>query len=323
MAKDVLFVIDSNWYIHRAANTLHTHRQDLGKALARHFLSIVCKDALAVKATHLILAFDGPKVFRYKIYPCYKSGRKEGKKITTIDSADVSKTQSIGVDEDSGRDETALYDHLPTVFKYLERLGIAFYQPTKYEADDALCSLARRYGPVMQVVCGTQDKDAYQYLDVPNVRLYDSSYKDPKTKKAAPRYIDAKFAERVKGVRVSQMVDYQTLLGDKGDSIDGLPGYGPKTTAKVLEKYGSIAKWMKKGTQEEKQFLAEHQARLILNRKLVTLVDTVLPPFELDDAKPERISDKKKDKIKPPTAYINWIEWLHPRSKGLFSKFGK
>jgi 5'-3' exonuclease len=49
-----------------------------------------------------------------------------------------------------------------------------------------------------------------------------------------------KTAEETLGVKRSQVVDYLTLVGDKSDNLPGVPGIGPKTAVKLLEKYGSI-----------------------------------------------------------------------------------
>lgn len=321
---DVLFVVDGPWYLHRAAYTLNTRRDDIGGALARHFLSIVCNDAMAVRATHILIAFDGDKVFRHDIFAGYKSGRSGGPSIKSLKDADVNSKKAVSIEADDENEGKEIYSYLPKVFRLLTGLGIPYFQPNKHEADDVLCSVGRKYGPKIKVVCGTQDKDAYQYLEHDgSIVLYDGTYKDPKTQKTVGRFITAKLAEKLKGVRIDQMVDYQTIMGDSGDDVPGIPGYGPVRTAAVLNKYGSLKNWRKKGTDAERTLLAQNQARLIINRKMVKLVDTILPPLKLKDMRLEKLSDTKLEKYRPPTAFNKWYRWVHPKSKGLFSRLGK
>ena len=42
------------------------------------------------------------------------------------------------------------------------------------------------------------------------------------------------------GVRPDQIPAYLALVGDVSDGLPGIPGWGPKTAAAVLARYGSI-----------------------------------------------------------------------------------
>jgi DNA polymerase-1 len=292
-----IYVSDGNWTLHRAAFTLRTNRP-IGEALPYHFLSMIFKDALAVKANYILIAFDGPDVFRYKVYPQYKSARRENK--------------GAPVDAENAEPAMDLYQYLPDVYALLHKLGIIFFQPKTYEADDVLCSVAKAYGDRYKVIGGTVDKDAYQYL-TPNVRLYDSSAKG-KDGKSKPRYIDVAYAERKKGVKVSQMVDYQTLIGDSGDSVPPIKGIGPAKAKKILETYGSIKNWHKQ-CKEDREFITAEADNIRRNRKLVKLVGDVLPPNELKEWKLRKnhLVDKFLSR-----SFHDYISFLYPRSKGLF-----
>lgn len=295
--KEKIYVVDGNWYIWRAFSTLRTNRP-VEQALPYHFLSMVMKDALAVKATYLLVAFDGPDVFRYKVYADYKSGRRE--------------KRGAPADAENAEPKADVYQYLPNVYALLHKLGIVFFQPKTYEADDVLCSIAKAYGERYKVICGTQDKDAYQYLNS-NVRLYDSSAKG-KDKKPKPRYIDVAYAERKKGVAVSQMVDYQTLIGDSGDSIPPIKGIGPTKAKKILDQYGSIKNWHKQ-CKEDREFITSQADNIRRNRKLVKLVENILPPNELSEWK---LQKRTYDDKFLSRSFHEYISWLYPRSKGLF-----
>lgn len=297
--QETIFVCDGNWYLHRIFYTTKTSKP-LTEVIPFRLLSMICKDAIAVRAKYVCVAFDGPKVFRYKVYPLYKSKRKHGQASSTDH-------------EFAPSSELDVYDFLEPVYELLAQVGIGYYQPKLYEADDVLCSIAHKYGDKYRVVCGTSDKDAYQYL-TENVMLYDSSFKNPETKKPEPRFIKVKDAERRKGVRIEQMVDYQTLIGDSGDSVPPIPRYGPKTAIKILAEHGSLQAWYKQSRGKERAFIQENMETFRRNRKLVQLVSDCAPPSGLDEWK----LYKEKPDISLPGPYHDLHSVLYPKTKGLF-----
>lgn len=297
-----IFVPDGNWYLWRA---FHTNRsiQSLDEVIPYQLLNMICKDALAVQADYVIVAFDGPRVFRHKIYPQYKANRtgRENDGLTDAENADPG---------ESIRDK--VYGCLPAIFSLFDKIGLTYYMPKIYEADDVLCSIAKAYGEQYKVICGTQDKDAYQYLsDV--VWLYDASAKG-KDGKRKPKYIRPKDAERIKGVKIKQMVAYQTLIGDKLDNIMPIKGMTPSKVKKILNEHGSINRWAA-ADKEAKRFLTIHTEHIRLNRRLVTLVDQAIPP-----GRPEewRLRKKKAEDSRLSRTYHDFHARLYPKSHGLF-----
>jgi 5'-3' exonuclease len=260
---------------------------------------MIVRDALRVRARYICVAFDGPKVFRYKVYPQYKEGRK-GIVGTNADAENAPPSGDV-------------YDFLPHIYTLFQKLGILFFQPRIHEADDVLASIVDRYAGTYRIVCGTCDKDAYQYLQ-PGVRLFDSSHKNKVTKKSEPRYITQEDAERRKGVACSQMVDYQTLIGDKGDSIPPIKGYGPETAKKVLEKFGNLNNWFKESTGDQRVFIRAQMENLRRNRKLVQLLTDCLPPNELEEWKIHKV----KPDMNLPRIFHDYHAFIFPKTKGLF-----
>lgn len=232
----MLFAADGNWYLHRVWHTMPEESKDPASLMARRFLSMICKDALATKAKNLVVAFDGDKVFRFKLYAKYKGERGEGSKA---------------------------YDHLDLIKAYLAQAGIQVIHLMEYEADDVLASLAA----AGNLIGGTRDKDSFQYLRE-GVKLYDSSMKDGRGK-PAPRYITHKDVEvLLKGLRPEQSLDYQTLIGD---SIDGVPQLvTPARARKGIIKHGSLKAWLAADKDLRKE-LKPKAKQLQLNRKLVRL----------------------------------------------------
>lgn len=227
-----LFAVDGNWYIHRVWHTQPETTQDPTSLLVRRFLSLICRDAIANRCNHLVVAFDGDKVFRFDLFPAYKGERGEGSKA---------------------------YDYLDALKTYLASAGIQVIHLLKYEADDVLASI----GPA---VIGTRDKDAYQYLRE-GVELYDSSFKVDG--KPAPRTVTHKTVVKLlDGLRADQSLDYQTLIGDK---IDGVPQIvTPARARKGLIKYGTIKAWAAADPEFRAEMMGV-QKKLNLNRKLVRL----------------------------------------------------
>lgn len=297
MKRKTLFVVDGNWYLHRCWHTLRTER-DIGEALAYAFVGLVMKDACAVKADYLEVAFDGPKVFRHALYEGYKAGR------------DTKKEEKKARDKEAGVETHEIYKYLPQIFKYLEKAGIRFITRKKYEADDILCTRATQYSKKYRVVLGTKDKDNYQSLTCDNVRMYDSTAKDS-AGNPKPRYITAEIAEKQKGCKVHQMVSFQTLYGD---SIDSIPQYlSLAKVKKVLAEYDTISNWYKEGSKEDKKWLKKNQVRLNINRQLVMLVKDAVPKEELESF----VVPKMKIEGMPRRWY-DYQNFLYPKSKGLF-----
>jgi len=299
--KERILTIDGNWYLHRAFHTLRTGRP-IEEALPYHLMSMVCKDALVTRSNYLCVAFDGPRIFRYKVYPKYKWERHQ-RKGAPVDA------------EHSDLQKDDLYVYLPHVYKAFQDAGIIMYQPRLAEADDVLRSVAHAYEPQGYIcIGGAQDKDGYQWLKPKRCMMWDPTYKN-KAGETIGRYITADIAEQKVGVKIAQMCDYQTLIGDKGDSIPSIEGYGPATAKKILTQYGSIRNWYDKD-KSIRQFLSQQQANLTRNRKLVTLRTDFVPPQELKEWKLPKIKPSNNRWI--PRSYHDYHSFLWPRSKGLF-----
>jgi len=298
-----IFVSDTNWYLYRAMLVAGKSSRPIEQSLPYALLSMICGDALAVGANYVLAAFDGPKVFRHKIYPAYKANREGRNNDGRTDAENAEQGES---------DKDRMYACLPYVFELFDKIGLAYYVPKIYEADDVLCSIARKYGSTYKIACGTQDKDAYQYLS-DTVWLYDSSAKGKDGKKK-PKWIRPADAEKIKGVKISQMIAYQTLLGDMGDNVQPIKGMDKRVVKKILTEYGSITRWGRANKANAK-FLTIHSERIQLNRKLVTLVDTAIPP---GDPKEWKLLKKKPNDRFLSRSFHELHNLLWPKTKGLF-----
>lgn len=283
-----IFAVDGNWYLHRVFHTQSFETKDPGESMARRLVAIICKDALAVKAKRLIVAFDGPRVFRYKLYSKYKANRKK-----TSDELDL-------IHDKEGQ-VAGPYEYLPQILAYISSCGIPVIQKSQYEADDILCSVATQN---QNVVVGNKDKDAFQYLLRPDISLYDSSFKEKGVPK--PRTILMDDVEHLFGVGPDLALDLQTL---SGDGVDNIPSILPRAKAiKGLKQWGSIKQWLA-NDQDFRSLLVAQKSTLMLNRELVRLKNDIrveIPPVKWN---------RHPDMV---TSYVQYRDFCNPKSKGLF-----
>jgi 5'-3' exonuclease len=127
-----------------------------------------------------------------------------------------------------------LLDQFPIVEDAIGRLGLVVWPMVEFEADDAIAAAVGRFGDdprVEQILVCTPDKDMAQLVDDERVVLLD--------RRRRITYDEA--AVMVKwGVPPSAIPDWLALVGDSSDGYPGLPGWGAKSAAAVLARYGSL-----------------------------------------------------------------------------------
>jgi 5'-3' exonuclease len=127
-----------------------------------------------------------------------------------------------------------LLAQFPIAEAALEALGIVVWPMVDFEADDAIAAACLRFKAdprVEQVLVCTPDKDMAQLVDDARVVLWDRRR----------RIVYDDDAVLVKwGVPPSAIPDWLALVGDSSDGYPGLPGWGAKSAAAVLSRYGSL-----------------------------------------------------------------------------------
>jgi 5'-3' exonuclease len=145
--------------------------------------------------------------FRNELWPGYKTG--------------------AGIEPD-------LYSQFPLLEEALAAAGIAVWPMIEFEADDALASaaaIAAADPRVARVVIATPDKDLAQ--SVRGSRVVQLNRRT--------RTIFDEAGVRTKfGVGPESIPDYLALVGDAADGYPGLKGWGAKSTAAVLARFGHI-----------------------------------------------------------------------------------
>ena len=113
-------------------------------------------------------------------------------------------------------------------------LGVVVWPMDEFEADDALATAAARWGDdpeVEQVVVCSPDKDLTQVVRGTRVVCLD---------RRRDIVLDQAGVEAKLGVSPGSVPDYLALVGDTADGIPGIPGWGRRTAAQALRRYGHI-----------------------------------------------------------------------------------
>jgi 5'-3' exonuclease len=126
-----------------------------------------------------------------------------------------------------------LLSQFPLLEEALAAAGMTVWPMVELEADDALGAAARTAAAddrVERVLICTPDKDLGQCV---GGKVY--QYDRRKQQLLGVEEVRAKF-----GVDPPSIPDYLALVGDSADGYPGLSGWGAKSTATVLSRYGHI-----------------------------------------------------------------------------------
>jgi len=130
--------------------------------------------------------------------------------------------------------EPELLAQFPLLEETLSALGVVVWPMVEFEADDALASAAAVASAdprVNRVLICTPDKDLAQSVSGTRVVQMDRRQRTIRDEAG----VVAKF-----GVPPASIPDYLALVGDASDGYPGLAGWGAKSAAAVLAKYGHL-----------------------------------------------------------------------------------
>ena len=252
-----LFLVDGTYELFRHYYAVPSARDQRGREVGavRAVLASVL-GMLKGGATHIAVATDHViESFRNQLWPGYKT--------------------SEGVEPD-------LLAQFPVLEDVLSAAGVVVWPMVEFEADDALAAgaaAAEKDARVERVVICTPDKDLAQC--VRGTRVVQLNRRTRVT-------IDEQGVMQKYGVPPLSIPDYLALVGDSADGYPGLKGWGAKSSAAVLAKFGhleSVPKdcrdWHVNATNAGAlaDTLRREWADALLFRKLATL-RTDIPLFE-------------------------------------------
>jgi 5'-3' exonuclease len=242
-------LVDGTYELFRHYFALPSHINASGEEVAatrgvlRSMLSL-----LGEGATHVAVATDHViESFRNELWEDYKDGS--------------------GIAED-------LLSQFDLLEDSLRAMGLVVWPMTEYEADDALAAgaaMAAADERVEQVLICTPDKDLAQCVVGERVVQLDRRKRGVMDEAA----VVEKF-----GVGPASIPDYLALVGDAADGFPGIRGFGAKTAATVLARYGHIegiplrgSEWdvPVRGAERLAATLAEQMDRALLFRRLARL----------------------------------------------------
>ncbi|HEV2740482.1 MAG TPA: 5'-3' exonuclease H3TH domain-containing protein [Candidatus Elarobacter sp.] len=205
----LVHLVDGTYELFRHYFALPSARDEQGREVAavRGVVESV-RGMLRGGATHVGVATDHViESFRNGLWPGYKTG--------------------AGIDPE-------LFAQFPLLEEALVAAGIVVWPMVEFEADDALAAAAATAAAdprVERVIICTPDKDLAQC--VRGTRVVQLNRRTRTFFDEAG--IVAKF-----GVPPASIPDYLALVGDAADGFPGLAGWGAKSAASVLARYGHL-----------------------------------------------------------------------------------
>lgn len=200
----------------------------------------------------------------------------------------VQRTQAFeGYKADRPPTPTELLEQFPVIEEVVTVLGVPILSMEGVEADDIMGTLAERASQKnIRTLIFSPDKDMLQMVNgrIEVIRRHGSN-----TKIYNPETVLEKY-----GCSPEQFPDFLGLMGDKVDSIPGVPGVGEKTAAALLQQYGDLESILAHASEIAKpklrQSLIDYADQARLSKELAIInrsVDLDLTPEDLEPAAPD------------------------------------
>jgi DNA polymerase I len=269
-----LFLLDAYALIYRAhfafTKTPRINSKGINTSVPFGFTNTLLEVLQKQRPTHIAVAFDtAAKTFRDEIFKEYKATRQE-------------------TPED-------IRSGIPIVKEIIRGFNIPILEMDGYEADDIIGTLAAQACTKgFDVFMMTPDKDFGQ-LVTDCVFLYKPAYMGNAVDVLGPKEVCEKWDIE----NVDQVRDMLGLQGDTSDNIPGIPGFGPKTAAVLLKKYGSVENIVAHAEElkgKQKDLVIQFGEQAILSKKLATIITDVPVEFNESDL---AYSGPDAEKLKP------------------------
>lgn len=204
-------IIDGNNLAYRVRYSFDLSNNGIDVSIVYGFLRVLFSMISKFKPESVLVAWDyGIPEHRRKKMPEYKSNRKV-KKLEDSDFADMLRQMKI-------------------LERMLPMFGVVSVIIPSCEADDIMYHASRVFQGHNIIV--STDKDMFQAIN-DNTNVYNPT-KDI-------LYDKDEFEEEF-GIKLSQFVEWLALQGDNVDNITGVPGIGPVTATKLMNKWGSLTR---------------------------------------------------------------------------------
>jgi len=242
-----LYIIDGHSYFYRAFHAIKNLSNSKGFPTNAifGFTNMLFKLVREKKPDAIAAVLDSPEpTERHKLYDQYKAQRPEM--------------------------PSDLAAQIPRMKEIIRAFNIPVLEMSGYEADDIICSLAKKAaagGASVYILTG--DKDMTQAVGG-NIRIYDPMKEV---------LIEEKDVVERYGVPPGRMSELMALTGDPSDNIPGVKGIGEKTAKELLTNTTLdqlIEHPEKIGNERLRKMISENLESIRLSRTLAT-IDSDLP----------------------------------------------
>jgi len=221
------------------------------------FINTILKIEETYQPDFLAVAFDSKeKTFRHEAFPNYKAQRPAP--------------------------PTDLIQQVEKILKIVPAMGITMLKRPGFEADDIIGTLTKKFEDRCNLFLVTPDKDFAQLVH-DGVKLLKPARQSDDFLLYGAQEIKSHY-----GVYPEQFLDMLALMGDSSDNIPGAPGIGPKTSANLINKYGSIAKIYENLHElrpRARESLSKSRELIETGRFLVTIKTDMDIDLDLEDLK--------------------------------------
>jgi DNA polymerase-1 len=239
MARKRVLLVDGNNILHQSFHKFEKLKSTDGKpsgAIFGFFKSLhMYLDRF--QPDDVYITFDnGHSPLRDKLLPDYKGHRK-----------------NISYDRES------LFAQKAVIMKILRMLRIKYLfdknNSTGFEGDDLLAYLYfKKVNKECLVTIVSSDKDFNQLLTTDRVKIFNPRKEE---------YVRQTNCESLFGYTPYETVDFLSLVGDSSDDIPGFPGIGSVKARKFLDKWQSIANYLKLNADDKMREVYERNKQLI------------------------------------------------------------
>lgn len=253
--KDI-YIIDASGYIYRSYFAIRNITNAKGESTNAlfGFIRSIAKLITDFHPEHIVAVFDGPNSIkaRESIYSEYKAHRP-----------------SMPPD---------LLYQIQWARDYCHLRGIPMLNVPDVEADDTMGAVAvwAAKQQAKAYICSS-DKDMCQLVNDQIFIL--NTFKEN-------LIMGAREVEEAFGVPPEKIIDFLAITGDSSDNVPGLPGFGPKTAAALLQQYGSLEYILTHPEEiagkKKQEIIKQESEKARLSQKLVTVITDVNIPYEED-----------------------------------------
>ncbi len=251
----VLYLIDGNSYFYRAYHAIKSLSNSKGipTNAVYGFTTMMLKVVREKKPDALAIVFDSPlPTERHRLYEHYKAQRPE----TPGD----------------------LVIQIPWIKEIINAFNITVFEMPGYEADDVICTLARKAASQQAgVFIVSGDKDMMQAINT-FIKIYDPMKEV---------VIDDEYVRERFGMPPENIVEIMALTGDAVDNIPGVKGIGEKTAKSLLLKAGGLENLLSSPERIENKrlrtMIMENIEQIRLSKALVTVDGNVPVEANLPD----------------------------------------